>query len=152
MFLRKILPLLLFPALFAQTGIITTIAGTARGFGGDGGPAAQAALGLANVQNECDPARYEELSHISVDRAGNIYIADTSNNRIRRIAPDGVITTVAGSGQRPSIETARCSPQGGGVEAGDGGQALAAKLYGPSQALVQANGSLLGSNLNRCRE
>ena len=129
--------------LFSQTGVITTIAGTTRGTTGDGGPAEQAALTLANIQNECDPARFEEMNHISVDRAGNIYIADTNNNRIRRISPNGVITSVAGSGQRPSVERDRCSPLGGGVEAGDGGPAASAKLYGPSQALVLPNGTLL---------
>src|SRR6187399_546650 len=128
------LPLFFISVAFGQTGIITTIAGTTRGYGGDGGPATLASLTLASVQNECDPARYEEMNHLSVDRAGNIYIADTNNNRIRRIAPDGVITTIAGSGQRPSIETARCSPTGGATEAGDGGPVTAAKLYGPSQA------------------
>lgn len=129
--------------LFSETGIITTIAGTTRGTTGDGGQAAQAALTLANIQNECDPARFEEMNHLSVDRAGNIYIADTNNNRIRRIAPNGVITAVAGSGQRPSVERDRCSPLGGGTEAGDGGPAAAAKLYGPSQALALPNGTLL---------
>ncbi len=129
--------------LFSQTGIITTIAGTARGTTGDGGPATQAAFTLANIQNECDPARFEEMNHISVDRAGNIYIADTNNHRIRRISPDGVITSVAGSGQRPSVDRDRCSPLGGGVEAGDGGPAASAKLYGPSHALALANGTLL---------
>jgi uncharacterized protein (TIGR03437 family) len=138
-----LLLLFLFPLVFAQTGIITTIAGTVPGFGGDGGPATAAALTLASVQNECDPALYEEMNHISVDRAGNIYIADTNNNRIRRIAPDGVISTVAGSGQRPPIETAECSPLANAAEVGDGGQASAAKLYGPSQAIMLPNGVLL---------
>lgn len=137
-----ILPLLICTA-FGQTGIITTVAGTTRGYGGDGGPAAAAALTLAGLQNECDPARYEEQSHLSVDQAGNIYIADTNNNRIRRITPDGRISTIAGSGQRPSIDTARCSPTGGATEAGDGGAASAAKLYGPSQALLLPSGALL---------
>ncbi len=136
------LALLLSP-VFAQTGIITTIAGTTRGFGGDGGQATLSSLTLAGIQNECDPARFEEMNHLSVDRAGNIYIADTNANRVRRIAPDGVITTVAGSGQRPSIDTSRCSPLGGGTEAGDGGAASAAKLYGPSHAIVLPNGALL---------
>ncbi len=140
--LPAIFALLLFP-VFGQTGIITTIAGTTRGFGGDGGQATLASLTLAGLQNECDPARFEEMNHISVDRAGNIYIADTNANRVRRIAPDGVITTVAGSGQRPSIDTSRCSPLGGGAEAGDGGSAAAAKLYGPSHAIVLPNGAIL---------
>lgn len=147
------LALLLFP-VFAQTGIISTIAGTSRGFGGDGGQAVLASLTLAGIQNECDPARFEEMNHLSVDRAGNIYIADTNANRVRRIAPDGVITTVVGSGQRPSIDTSRCSPLGGGTEAGDGGPAATAKLYGPSHAIVLPNGAILFSDQknNRVRQ
>jgi sugar lactone lactonase YvrE len=67
-------------------GIISTVAGTgARGAGGDGGPAAAAELR--------DPAG------VAVDSAGNLYIADTGNERIRRVAPDGVIETIAGTGQ-----------------------------------------------------
>lgn len=128
-------------ALFGQSGVITTIAGTQRGFGGDDGAATRAQISLANVVNECDPARYEEQSHISVDRAGNIILADGNNNRVRRIALDGTITTIAGSGQRPSTD--RCSPLGGGAGAGDGGQARAARLYGPSQAILLDNGNLL---------
>lgn len=130
-------------SMWGQTGVITTIAGTTQGYSGDGGPATLAQLTLANVRNECDPARFEELNHISVDAAGNIYLADTNANRIRRIAPNGTITTVAGSGTRPTIEPARCSPQGNAAEAGDGGPATAAKLYGPSQAIMLANGNLL---------
>jgi uncharacterized protein (TIGR03437 family) len=135
--------LLLLPSAFAQTGIITTIAGSTRGFGGDGGPATLAQLALSNVQNECDPAKYEEMSHLSVDKAGNIYIPDSNNSRIRRIAPDGTITTIAGNGQRPSIDRSTCSPLAKGVDVGDGGQVSAAKLYGPSQAVMLANGNLL---------
>ncbi len=122
--------LLIGPALSAQTGTLSTIAGTERLFSGDGGPAALAGLVLANLQNECDPARFEEMSHISVDRNGAIYLADTGAERIRVIRPDGVISTFAGSGQRPSTD--QCVPLGGAAAAGDGGQARAAKLYGPS--------------------
>jgi uncharacterized protein (TIGR03437 family) len=127
--------------LFAQNGVITTIAGTQRGFGGDDSSATRAQISLANVVNECDPARYEEQSHISVDRAGNIILADANNNRVRRIAVDGTITTIAGSGERPSTD--RCTPLGGGTAAGDGGQARAARLYGPAHAIVLDNGNLL---------
>ncbi|MBM3768535.1 MAG: hypothetical protein FJW32_24405, partial [Acidobacteria bacterium] len=127
--------------LYAQSGVITTIAGAQRGFGGDDGPSARAQFALANLQNECDPARFEEQSHISVDRAGNILLADGNNHRIRRIALDGTITSIAGSGERPSTD--RCTPLGGGTAAGDGGQARAARLYGPSHAIQLENGNLL---------
>ncbi len=66
-------------------GIISTVAGTgARGFEGDGGPAVNAKLlGPASV---------------AVHMAGNIYIADSRNHRIRKVTPAGQIMTVAGSG------------------------------------------------------
>jgi len=62
-------------------GVITTVAGTGEaGYFGDGGPAKQAQLN----------APYG----LAVDGAGNLYIADVGNNRIRRVWPDGVITTL----------------------------------------------------------
>ena len=67
-------------------GIITTIAGNfAPGYSGDGGPATNAQLNLPHG--------------VAVDATGNIFVADSANNRIRRIAPDGIITTVAGNGE-----------------------------------------------------
>ena len=67
-----------------SNGIITTVAGTGtRGFSGDNGPAASAQL--------TDP------NSVAVDSAGNLYIADTGNVRIRKVS-NGVITTVAGTG------------------------------------------------------
>jgi sugar lactone lactonase YvrE len=62
-------------------GIITTFAGAGRGFAGDGGPATQALLS--------SPA------DLATDDAGNIYIADSDNGRIRRVGTDGIIQTVA---------------------------------------------------------
>jgi uncharacterized protein (TIGR03437 family) len=62
-------------------GIITTVAGTGvAGYAGDGGPAVRAQLNLPYG--------------LAVDATGNLYIADLGNNRIRRVWPDGVITTV----------------------------------------------------------
>ncbi len=67
----------------AATGIINTIAGNGTpGFSGDGGPAASAEV---NIPNDVD-----------LDTAGNIYIADAGNNRLRKIDTTGVITTAAG--------------------------------------------------------
>ena len=69
----------------AITGIITTIAGTGTaGFSGDGGPALQAQFNLPN--------------QIAIDKDGNLYVLDSGNFRIRRIAKDGTISTVAGNG------------------------------------------------------
>ena len=66
-------------------GIITTIAGNGiAGFSGDGGPALAAALNF--------PAG------LAFDADHNLYIADRNNHRIRKVSPDGIITTVAGTG------------------------------------------------------
>ena len=85
-------------------GIITTFAGTGSpGFSGDGGPATAAQLNAPRG--------------VAVDGAGNVYIADTSNYRIRKVGTDGAITTFAGNGV--------------GTYAGDGGPATAASLNWP---------------------
>jgi streptogramin lyase len=69
----------------ASNGVVTTIAGTTQaGFSGDGGPAL-----LADLDR---PIR------ITVDNAGNIVFIDAANSRVRRISTDGVIRTVAGTG------------------------------------------------------
>jgi len=71
---------------FAPGGVINTIAGNgSAGFSGDGGLAVHAQL--------------NRPESIAVDVAGNIYIADTENFRVRRVGTDGVINTIAGSGQ-----------------------------------------------------
>ena len=70
-----------------SAGTISTIAGTGeRGFGGDGGPAVQAQLQSPNG--------------VALDGAGNLYIADTRNNRIRKVDSAGTISTIAGTGER----------------------------------------------------
>ncbi len=68
-----------------RAGIITTLSGTgSEGFAGDGGPAGAALLSVPWA--------------VALDRNRNLYVADTSNGRIRRIAPDGTISTIAGGG------------------------------------------------------
>src|SRR5919198_905794 len=97
-----------------SNGIINTIAGTDRGFSGDGGPATSAALSF--------PSDTTTMSD------GSILIADTGNDRIRKIAPNGIITTVAGS------------TRGFG---GDGGPATSAKLNQPRDVTVASDGAIL---------
>ena len=71
----------------ARSGVITTIAGNGdKGYSGDGGPATQAAL--------------NEPYGIALDRAGNLFVADRLNRRVRRIdAASGIIATLAGTGE-----------------------------------------------------
>jgi sugar lactone lactonase YvrE len=100
-------------------GIITTVAGT-RGFFSptqDGGPATSAAL--------TGPRQ------VALDGAGNLYIADVGDQRIRRVdAVTGIITTVAGTGVA------------GYVASQDGGPAIAAELSSPNGIAVDAAGNL----------
>ncbi len=73
----------------SPNGIITSVAGRCgnQGFSGDGGPATA--------------ARLDDPIGIAQDRFGNLYIADEQNARLRRVSPNGVITTVAGGGIVP---------------------------------------------------
>lgn len=65
-------------------GIITTVAGNGGGYSGDGGPAINASL--------YTPTK------VAVDNAGNLYISDTGNQRVRKVDTSGIITTVIGNG------------------------------------------------------
>jgi uncharacterized protein (TIGR03437 family) len=128
---RLLSALLLLPSLAAQTGIVTTIAGRGGpGFSGDNGPATAASLALANLQNQCDPSRFEQTSHISLDSKGNLYLADSNNQRIRRIDPGGTITTIAGDGAAPA---ANCA----------GFPAASPHLFNPADVLPLGNGNIL---------
>jgi sugar lactone lactonase YvrE len=117
-------------------GTITTVAGQgARGFSGDGGPATSAAL--------------NNVTGVAVDASGNLFIADTGNNRIRQVSPSGIITTVAGNGALTAD-----SPPGGGSFSGDGGAATAAALSRPTGIAVDASGNLFiaDQDNNRIRQ
>jgi sugar lactone lactonase YvrE len=105
----------------ASTGYITTIAGvgTQDGFSGDGGLATAAKLNYPNG--------------IAVDSSGNVFIADTGNNRIRKIDRlTKIITTLAGSGTA-----------GAG---GDGGAAISASLNAPIAVAVDSSGTIYVSD------
>lgn len=91
---------------------VSRYAGAAGGFGGDGGPALAAAL--------------DNPRGIAIGADGSVYVADSYNHRIRRISRDGTIATVAG----------------GGATLGDGGPAVAARLYAPTDVAVARDGSL----------
>jgi uncharacterized protein (TIGR03437 family) len=99
-------------------GTISTFAGNGtRGYSGDNGPAANAQLSL--------PAG------LALDVKGNLYIADSGNGTVRRIDPNGIITTVAGLGQAVF-----------GAAPGDGGPATSAFLETPYSVAVDSAGNL----------
>jgi uncharacterized protein (TIGR03437 family) len=101
----------------SSSGIITTVAGNGEGGSsgvgsGDGGPAASVQLGYP--------------SSVAADNSGNVFIADS--NRIRRVSPDGMITTVAGNGTKGF--------------SGDGGPAVNAQLQDPAALVLDGAGNL----------
>lgn len=101
-------------------GVIGTIAGNGwPGYGGDGGPAASAQFsvptGPTNVFID--------------DRTGSVYVADNDAHRVRRITPDGIVTTVAGTGIAGY--------------SGDGGPATAAEFNLPVDMVVDLSGNLV---------
>jgi sugar lactone lactonase YvrE len=97
------------------SGIITTIAGNGvAGFGGDGMAATNAQL--------------NQPSGVAVDVAGNVYIADLTNQRIRKVNASGIISTIAGNGVSGF--------------AGDGGAAIGATLHQPTGIAVDAIGNV----------
>jgi uncharacterized protein (TIGR03437 family) len=99
----------------STTGTITRIAGTGvQGYGGDGGNAVDALLNLP--------------TGIAVDAAGNVFVADTQNHRIRRIGTDGKIATVMGTGQ-PNFS-------------GDGGPGDQGAIFYPEGVAVDNAGNL----------
>jgi uncharacterized protein (TIGR03437 family) len=96
-------------------GIVTTVAGNGtEGFSGDGGPATSAQLAGA--------------AGIAIDSAGNLYISDWYNSRVRKVTPQGIISTVAGNG-KPGYS-------------GDGGSATSASLYVPTGLAIDSASNL----------
>jgi len=99
-----------------RSGLISTVAGNGRpGFSGDGGPAVAASL--------------SEPHGVAFDRDGRLLIADTLNHRVRRLAADGTIATIAGRGDDGAAE--------------EGTPALEARLGRPTAIAVDAHGDLI---------
>ncbi len=109
----------------SANGIITTVAGNgARGFSGDGGPATSAELNGAFA--------------VAVDNAGDLFIADYQNNRVRKVAASGIITTVAGNGVLNY--------------SGDGGPAISAALAQVTGVAVDNVGNLFIASFDAVRK
>jgi sugar lactone lactonase YvrE len=109
-----------------SSGIVTTVAGNgSSGYSGDGGLATSAQLNNPNG--------------VAVDSAGNLFIADSNNRRIRKVFASGIITTVAGNGSN-----------GYG---GDDGPATSAQFYNPIGVAVDSEGNLfIADNNSRIRK
>jgi sugar lactone lactonase YvrE len=106
------------------TGAITRIAGTSRtDFSGDGGPAVNAALNSPRG--------------VAVDPAGSVYILDAGNQRVRRVTPDGIISTYAG---------------GGSAVLGDGGPAGSGQLNYPNSIAADSAGNIFIGEDGRVRK
>ena len=103
-------------ARITPQGDVTNLVGdgTPETYWGDGGKATDSAL--------------DAPLGVAVDNAGNLYISDSKNSRVRKVSIDGVITTVAGTGI-PG-------------HSGDGGPAVNAKLMGPAGLALDASGNL----------
>jgi sugar lactone lactonase YvrE len=109
----------------ATTGIITTFAGNgSAGYSGDDGAATSAQL--------------RSPRGVAVDSTGNVYIADTDNHRIRRVATNGKITTFAGNGSA-------------GFSGGDGSNATSAQLNFPRGVAVDSRGDVYIADTNNHR-
>lgn len=108
-----------------RSGVASVVAGVAgrRGYSGDGGPAANAQL--------------NNPSGVAIDPGGNVYIADTTNDRIRKVAPDGIITTIAGTA-RPGFS-------------GDGGLASSTQISSPIGMAIDSRGNLYFADYGNAR-
>jgi len=124
-----------FPIMVSCAGaygqVITTIAGTGEpGFSGDGGPAIR--------------AQFNDPRHLAVDAAGNVYVVDTNNVRVRKISPNGGVVTVAGTGEAAEPTKGAAARSGllgvGGLAVTDNGILYIADATGLQK--VDASGAL----------
>ena len=112
-----------------SNGIVRPFAGTGtQGFEGDDGPAYA--------------ARLSRPTGLAIDLAGSVYIADTGNHRIRRVGPNGVIQTIAGSGP---------TGDGNGSYSGDGELATLARLDSPVGLFTDPEGNVYVSDAGNRR-
>ncbi|WP_161499222.1 T9SS type A sorting domain-containing protein [Flavipsychrobacter stenotrophus] len=106
------------------SGVISTIAGTGvSGFSGDGGPATN--------------AQFTQLYGMALDTAGNLYVVDRGNNRVRKISTSGIVTTFAGTGFTTFTP--------------DGGQATATNIFDPIGILIDNSGAVYICEESGCR-
>jgi uncharacterized protein (TIGR03437 family) len=123
-----------------RAGIVSVFAGNGTvGFSGEGGPATSAALSLGSklpVFSGVLGASFYGIPSMSggiaTDAEGNVFIADSGNHRVRKVSPAGVITTIAGSGQRGF--------------SGDGAAATLASLNSPTAVAVDRAGNVFISD------
>lgn len=107
-----------------QSGTVTPLAGAGQaGFGGDGGPATK--------------ARLSSPDGVAADSQGDVFIADTGNQRIRMVDPQGTITTIAGTGEAGF--------------SGDGGRAVGARLSRPVAVAVDGDRNVYVSDAGNHR-
>src|SRR5262249_35068664 len=112
-------------------GTITTFAGTgAPAFSGDGGPAASADLSNPNAA--------------ATDDAGNVYISDAANGRIRRVDPSGTITTVAGDGTSIGTPISLAVDAAGTLYVGDSSTSVVYAIAGGTKTALVGDGRASG--------
>jgi len=120
----------------AETGILTTVAGTRKPVG--------KAYSYGVLATD---ARFDGPSGVAVDRVGNLFIADGRNHRILRVdAETGIITSVVGD-----FEERRVQGYYPGDFGGDGGPAAEARLNGPRNVVLDKAGNLFISDLGNRR-